>query len=138
MPQTIRKGYKALVAEAEAEVASVSAAQAQEMLAAGEAVLVDVRDIRELAREGRIPGALHAPRGMLEFWIDPASPYHKPAFAEDKTYVFACAAGWRSLLAAQTAQAMGLAPVKNMDGGFGGWREAGLPIDPPKPRDPKT
>ena len=79
-------------------------------------MLVDLRDIRELHREGKVPGAFHCPRGMLEFWIDPSSPYHKPKFAEDKRFVFFCAAGWRSALAAQTAQRMGLKPVAHIRG----------------------
>jgi rhodanese-related sulfurtransferase len=93
---------------------------------------VDIRDPRELEREGRLPGAFHCPRGMLEFWIDPESPYAKPLFQEDKTFVFACAGGWRSALAAKTAQDMGLKPVAHMAGGFGAWKAAGLPVEEPK------
>src|SRR5690606_39226020 len=92
-------------------------------------VFVDLRDPRELEREGRIPGSLHAPRGMLEFWIDPESPYHKPVFSSGKTFVFYCAAGWRSSLATKTAQDMGLVPVKHIEGGFSAWKEAGLPVE---------
>ena len=80
-------------------------------------------------REGKIPGAFHCPRGMLEFWIDPESPYHKPQFAEDKRFVFFCAGGWRSALAAQTAQRMGLKPVAHIRGGFGAWKKAGGPVE---------
>ena len=87
-------------------------------------VLVDIRDIRELQREGKVPGAFHCPRGMLEFWIDPQSPYHKPIFADDKKFVFFCAGGLRSALAAQTAQHMGLKPVAHIEGGFGVWKKA--------------
>ena len=90
-------------------------------------VLVDIRDPRELERDGMIPGAFHAPRGMLEFWIDPESPYHKPKFAEPKTFVFYCASGWRSLLAARLAQEMGL-DARSLRGGFSKWREAGNPV----------
>ena len=90
-------------------------------------VLVDIRDPRELEREGLIPGAFHAPRGMLEFWIDPESPYHKPRFAEPKTFVFYCASGWRSLLAARVAQEMGL-DARSMLGGFGEWKKTGKPV----------
>lgn len=129
MAQNISLGYKALCDQADAEVTSVSAAEAMEMALAGDAVLVDIRDIRELGREGRIPGALHAPRGMLEFWIDPESPYHKEAFAEEKTYIFMCAGGLRSLLATQTAQNMGMKPVVNMAGGFAAWKEAGGAVE---------
>lgn len=129
MAQNISLGYKALCDQADAEVTSVSAAEAMEMALTGDAVLVDIRDIRELGREGRIPGALHAPRGMLEFWIDPESPYHKEAFAEEKTYIFMCAGGLRSLLATQTAQNMGMKPVVNMAGGFSAWKEAGGAVE---------
>src|SRR5487761_2720468 len=94
-------------------------------------VLVDIRDIRELQREGRVPGAFHCTRGMLEFWIDPDSPYHKPVFAADKQFVFFCAGGWRSALAAKTAQDMGLDKVAHVEGGFGAWKQAGGPADPP-------
>jgi rhodanese-related sulfurtransferase len=92
-------------------------------------VLVDIRDIRELQREGKVPGAFHCPRGMLEFWIDPQSPYHKPIFADDKKFIFFCAGGLRSALAAQTAQHMGLKPVAHIQGGFGAWKKAGGPVD---------
>lgn len=129
MPQNIRLGYKALMAEAEATVAHVSATDAMAMLGRPDVVIVDIRDPREIEREGRIPGSYHAPRGMLEFWVDPESPYHKPIFAEDKTFVIHCASGWRSLLATEILQRMGLAPVLNMKGGFGAWKEAGGPIE---------
>ena len=90
-------------------------------------VLVDLRDPRELEREGKIPGAFHCPRGMLEFWIDPESPYHKPVFAQDKRFVFFCAGGLRSALSAKTAQDMGLKPVAHIEGGFGAWKKRGRP-----------
>jgi rhodanese-related sulfurtransferase len=96
-------------------------------------VFVDIRDVRELERDGLIPGAKHAPRGMLEFWIDPESPYHKPWFAEDKSYLFYCASGWRSLLATQVAQEMGL-KAASLTGGFGDWKRAGLPVEERKPK----
>jgi rhodanese-related sulfurtransferase len=92
-------------------------------------VIVDVRDIRELQRDGKIPGSFHAPRGMLEFWVDPESPYFKPVFGEDKTFIIHCASGWRSLLATQILQRMGLKPVLNLKGGFGAWKEAGGAIE---------
>ncbi|MFC0278948.1 rhodanese-like domain-containing protein [Falsigemmobacter intermedius] len=121
------KGYKDLLAEAEAVVTSVTPAEAAALREDPGVVLVDIRDPRELEREGVIPGAFHAPRGMLEFWIDPESPYHKPVFAEEKTFVFFCAGGLRSLLAAKVAQEMGL-KARSMREGFGGWKAAGLPI----------
>ena len=129
MAQKITLGYRALVDAAEREVESVPAKEAVALAAAGEVVLVDIRDIRELKREGRVPGAFHCPRGMLEFWIDPESPYHKPVFAEDKRFLFFCAGALRSALAAQTAQRMGLKPVGHIAGGFKGWKEAGGPVD---------
>ena len=125
----MKKGYKALVAEAEAEIESLTPAEAADRAAKGEAVLVDIRDIRELQREGRVPGAEHCPRGMLEFWIDPESPYHKPVFASGKPFVFFCAGGLRSALATKTAKDMGLSPVSHISGGFAAWREAGLPVE---------
>lgn len=127
------RGYKAMLAAAEAAVRSIDVAEAAALRADPGVVLVDVRDPRELEHEGLIPGARHAPRGMLEFWIDPESPYHKPWFAEDRLFVFYCAAGWRSLLAAETAQAMGLR-VASLAGGFGAWRAAGQPVEARKPR----
>ena len=91
-------------------------------------VFVDIRDVRELERDGMIPGAVHAPRGMLEFWVDPDSPYYKPVFGEDKTFVLYCASAWRSSLATAALQDMGLAPVAHIEGGFKGWKAAGLPV----------
>ena len=129
MPQTITRGYKALVDEANSKIETIPAAEAVALHGREDVVLVDLRDPRELEREGRIPGAFHCPRGMLEFWIDPGSPYHKPVFAEDKRFVFVCAGGWRSALAAATAQDMGLKPVAHIDGGYGAWREAGFPTE---------
>lgn len=125
----MKKGYKALVAEANAEIQAVSPAEASKLSGEGETVLVDIRDPRELEREGRVPGAMHAPRGMLEFWIDPESPYHKEVFSSGKRFVFFCAAGWRSALATKTAQDMGLEPVCHIEGGFAAWRDAGLPVE---------
>ena len=134
MPQKITLGYKQLMKTAEAEVEQVTAEEAVEMAARDDVLIVDIRDIRELEREGRIPGSLHAPRGMLEFWVDPESPYHKPVFAEEKTFVIHCASGWRSLLATQTLQNMGLRPVKNLAGGFTAWKAAGGAVENLKPK----
>ena len=129
MPQTITRGYKALLDEENAKVETIPAAEAVPLLGDGSVVFVDLRDPRELEREGRIPGAVHCPRGMLEFWIDPESPYHKPVFAEDKRFVFFCAGGWRSALAAAAAQDMGLKPVAHLGGGMGAWKAAGGPVE---------
>jgi rhodanese-related sulfurtransferase len=121
------KGYKDMLAEADAVVQSVSGEEMAAQMQAPDVVMVDIRDPREIEREGLIPGAFHAPRGMLEFWIDPESPYHKPAFAEAKTFVFYCASGWRSLLAARLAQEMGL-EARSLRGGFSGWKAEGHPV----------
>ena len=121
----ITKGVKELCAAAEAEIETLTAEQAIK-LAGDEAVqLVDIRDIRELWREGAVPGAMHAPRGMLEFWIDPESPYFREDFASKKQFVFFCAGGMRSALATQAVQNMGLKPVAHIAGGFAAWKEAG-------------
>ncbi len=125
-------GIRELLDAARAEIDNMAAARAVARLGDDDVVFVDLRDVRELGREGGIPGAFHAPRGMLEFWIDPESPYHKPIFAEDRHFVFYCASGWRSALAARTAQDMGLRKVSHIDGGFTAWKEAGGPVDPPK------
>ncbi|MEY8880301.1 rhodanese-like domain-containing protein [Donghicola sp. XS_ASV15] len=122
-------GIKELLEEARREVVSLSVHDADAKRQTSNTVFIDIRDVRELQRDGMVSGARHAPRGMLEFWIDPDSPYHKSYFAEDKTFVFYCASGWRSLLAAQVAQRMGLR-CASMEGGFGAWREAGLPTEP--------
>jgi rhodanese-related sulfurtransferase len=121
----LKKGYKALLAEADAEVEAISAAEAMALMGHEDVLVVDLRDVRELKREGYIPGSVHAPRGMLEFWVDPESPYHKEIFASGKRMVLHCAAGWRSALAAKTLQDMGLENVCHMAGGFDAWKEAG-------------
>ncbi len=125
----MKKGYKQLVEEANAVVETVSPAEAARRASEADAVLVDLRDPRELEREGRIPDTFHAPRGMLEFWIDPESPYHKDIFASGRHLVFFCGGGWRSALAAKTAQEMGLDNVSHIEGGFGAWRKEGLPVE---------
>ena len=130
----MKKGYKALVEEANAEIEAVTPAEAARLAENEDVLLVDIRDVRELQREGKIPGALHAPRGMLEFWVDPESPYHKEIFSSGKTFIFFCAGGLRSALATKTVQDMGLSQVKHIEGGFGAWREAGLPIEKPEPK----
>jgi rhodanese-related sulfurtransferase len=133
MPQQIKVSVKELVDAAYGEIETLGVADAIPLAGSDGVVLVDIRDIRELKRDGRVPGAFHCPRGMLEFWIDPASPYFKPVFGEDKKFVFFCAAGQRSALATQTAQRMGLKPVAHIREGFRGWKEAGGPVE----MDPK-
>ena len=128
----MKKTAEQLVAEATTEIVTLKPEEALEMQQAGEAVLVDIRDIRELGREGKVPDAVHAPRGMLEFWVDPSSKYHREVFAQSgKTYIFFCAAAWRSALATRDMQDMGLAPVAHIEGGFSNWRELGLPVIAP-------
>ncbi|HWU00994.1 MAG TPA: rhodanese-like domain-containing protein [Terriglobales bacterium] len=121
----MKKGYKQLLAEANAEITAVPAAEALKLTGNDGVLFVDLRDPRELERDGQIPGAFHCPRGMLEFWIDPESPYFKPVFGEAKRFVFYCASGWRSALSTKTAQDMGLENVAHLSGGFTAWREAG-------------
>lgn len=129
MAQNITKGFKALVAEANSKIETIPTDAAKALIGREDVVLVDLRDPRELEREGKMPGAFHCPRGMLEFWIDPESPYHKPIFAEDKKFVFFCGGGWRSALAAAAAQEMGLKPVAHIEGGFGAWKKAGGAVE---------
>ena len=117
-------GYKAMVEAAEARIHVISAAEAIDKLNSDGVVFVDLRDIRELKREGGIPGAFHCPRGLLEFWIDPESPYHHAVFAEPKEFVFFCNLGWRSALAADIAQQMGLKTC-HIDGGLEAWKASG-------------
>ena len=131
MVQKITMSAKKLVEDAEKEVETLPAAEAVKLHGRDDVVLVDIRDIRELQRDGRVPGAIHCPRGMLEFWIDPQTSYHKPVFAQDKRFVFFCAGGLRSALAAQIAQRMGLKPVAHIGGGFGAWKAAGGPVEAP-------
>lgn len=137
MPQVITKGYRQLVDEANALVEEIDIEAAKALFGRDDVQFVDTRDIRELEREGRIPGTFHCPRGMLEFWIDPASPYAKPQFQQDKRFVFFCAGGLRSALAARAAQEMGLKPVVHIKGGYGAWREAGGTTESLPPKQPK-
>jgi rhodanese-related sulfurtransferase len=124
----MKKGYKALVDEAMAQVKTYTVEEARAKLDDAKVQFVDVRDVRELEREGVIPGALSAPRGMLEFWVDPDSPYFKPVFGEGKEYIFFCSLGWRSALATKAVQDMGLMPVAHIEGGFTAWKAAGAPV----------
>ena len=136
MAQNITTGFRALIDAAEREIETLRLEDAIKLHGRGDVVFVDLRDIRELDRDGRIPGAFHCPRGMLEFWLDPQSPYHKPVFAEDKRFIFFCNGGWRSALATQTAQHMGLKPVAHFAGGFSAWKKAGGPVEAPEKPKP--
>jgi len=128
MALNITKGYRQLVAEAEKEIETLSVDAALALHGNEDVVFVDLRDVRELWREGTIPGAFHCPRGMLEFWIDPDSIYYKDLFASGKKFLFFCNLGWRSALAAQISQQMGLTPVAHIGGGFTAWKQAGGPV----------
>ena len=126
----ITKGFRALVDEAMARVTTYSVEQVAARLNDPKVQIVDIRDVRELEREGTVPGALLAPRGMLEFWVDPDSPYYKPVFGDEgKEFILFCGAGWRSALATQTLQNMGMTNVAHIDGGFGAWAKAGAPVE---------
>ena len=126
----LKKGFRQLIAEAESEIETIAAEDAKTLVDDKNTILVDLRDIRELWNTGTIQGSIHAPRGMLEFWIDPESPYHRKVFSSGKKIVFFCAAGWRSSLAAKAAQDMGLTPVAHIGGGFAAWSEASGPVVP--------
>jgi len=132
MVEQITMSIRALVEAAEREIETISIEKALSLQDRNDVTLVDLRDIRELNREGRVPGAFHCPRGMLEFWIDPESPYHKSIFAEKKQFIFFCAGGLRSALAAQTASRMGLKPAAHIKGGFAAWKKAGGRVDLPQ------
>jgi len=118
---TLKHGYKDLVKQAESEIETLTPQQVNERIQSAGILLVDIRDVRELKKEGKIPGAVHVPRGMLEFWIDPDSPYYKNFFDDAKEIIFYCQSGWRSALATQTAQSMGVKNVAHIQGGFGQW-----------------
>jgi rhodanese-related sulfurtransferase len=128
---TERKTLKSMLAEAESAITRIPVADALAMQNDGRTTFVDLRDPRENERDGTIPGAFRVTRGMLEFWIDPDSPYYKPIFGEPRRFVFFCAMGWRSSLAALTAQQMGLPEVADLQGGLKAWREAGGPVEVP-------
>ena len=132
------KTVKSMVDEAMADITTYSVEQARDLHGRDDVQFIDIRDVRELEREGVIPGAFHAPRGMLEFWVDPASPYHRDAFAQDKEYVLFCAAGWRSALATKTLQEMGLESVAHIEGGFSAWKESGAPVADKSQRPDKS
>ena len=124
----LKLGYQELIAQALVQIETVSLEQAEQLLNDPDTVFVDIRDIRELEREGMIPHALHAPRGMLEFWVDPDSPYYKPIFGEGKRLLLYCGSAWRSALATEILQRMGVPRVCHIEGGFSAWKKAELPI----------
>ena len=134
MTLNIKHSVKKMVADANKEVEEISITDARLLIGQENVLFIDIRDIREVAKTGRIVGARHVPRGMLEMWIDPDTPYHRSFFADEKKFIFYCAGAWRSALAAKTAQDMGLTPVAHLEGGMTAWIEAGAPIEPPKDR----
>lgn len=125
----MKKGFKDLLAEANAVIKTTSVEDALTRLGDEDTVFIDLRDVPELEREGKIPGALHASRGMLEFLIDPESPYHNTIFSSGKTFLLYCASGGRSAFAAQRAQEMELNPVAHIGGGLKAWKEVGGPVE---------
>ena len=118
-----------LVAAAEREIVTLTVAEVRAAMDDPNTVIIDIRDVRELWRDGKIPGAIHSPRGMNEFWIDPTCEYHKPIYASGKRFVLYCAAAWRSALEAKMFQDMGLTNVAHMAGGFTAWKAAGMPVE---------
>jgi rhodanese-related sulfurtransferase len=131
----LSQGYQALVAAAEREVEALSPAQLRAALneSTGSLLLVDVRDVREVKREGFIEGSLHIPRGMLEFWIDPDSPYYRREFDSAASLVLYCNKGWRSALSAQTLKRMGVDAVAHLAGGLENWKAEGGAVQVSKP-----
>ena len=130
----LAKSYRDLLDEANAAIETIPTADAIALIGDPDVVFVDLRDVRELEREGMIPNAFHATRGMIEFWIDPTSPYYKDVFGSGKKFVFYCQSGWRSALTTKTVQDMGLGRVAHVAGGFHAWKEAGGAVGerPPK------
>ena len=123
----LKIGCEELIARAMAQIETVPIEKALDLLGDPETIFVDIRDIRELERDGMIPNAIHAPRGMLEFWVDPDSPYYKPIFGEGKRLILYCASAWRSALATETLQEMGVPKISHLEGGFSAWKNAQLP-----------
>ena len=124
----LKLGYQELFTQAMTQIETLPLEQAKKLLNDENVIFVDIRDVRELEREGMIPNAFHAPRGMLEFWVDPDSPYYKPVFGEGKRLVLYCTSAWRSALAAETLQKMGVPSICHLEGGFSAWKKAELPV----------
>lgn len=125
------KSSRQLVAEANSQIETLPVAEARKLLGRPDTLFVDLREKGELRREGKLPGAVSAPRGLLEFWVDPQSPYFNPAFEGDRKLVLFCAMGWRSALAAKTLQDMGFEKICHIEGGFSAWRDVGAPVEAP-------
>ncbi|MEM9635373.1 MAG: rhodanese-like domain-containing protein [Pseudomonadota bacterium] len=129
----LNKNAASMVAEARERIEEVEIKDLVEMLGDPSVVVVDIRDVRERQRSGFIPGSVHAPRGMVEFWVDPESPYFKEVFGEDKKFVFHCASGWRSALTVATLQDMGF-EAAHLREGFSEWVKQGRPVEMPEPK----
>ena len=125
----LTKSSKILVNEAKKQISNLTAKEALILHQDKRFLFIDLRDIRELQKTGKISEAKHVPRGMLEFWIDPESPYYKTFFSDNHKYVFYCASGWRSALSALTVKQMGLKNVSHIEGGFNAWKNIGGPIE---------
>jgi len=134
MPLEIKRSVKQMFDDSMKEIETLNVDQAKAVHGQKGVTFIDLRDPREIWRDGGVPGAINVTRGMLEFWIDPGSPYHKPFFANGDKFVFFCAGGVRSALAAKTAQDMGLTPVAHVEGGFGAWKKAGAPVETVEPK----
>jgi rhodanese-related sulfurtransferase len=134
MPLNIRKHVQDMVDEANSQIETVSVAEAMKLVGKPGTTFIDIRDPRELWRDGTIPGAINVTRGMLEMWIDPKSPYAKDYFQSGNKFVFFCAGAWRSALATKTAQDMGLTPVAHLEGGLSAWKKAGGPVEKVEPK----
>ena len=129
----LKKSVNDMVAAAKARIREITAEEAKTCYDDDNVLIVDIRDVRERQKLGFIPGSFHAPRGMLEFWIDPESPYYKEFFGQEKRYIFHCAAGWRSALAVETLNDMGF-KADHISDGFAGWIKADGPIEYPEPK----
>jgi rhodanese-related sulfurtransferase len=132
--EPLSRSSKDLVEEASARVTALPPRQVADLLGDPAYLVVDIREPRELERQGALPGAYRAPRGMLEFWVDPQSPYYRPALDDGRTLVLYCGSAWRSALAAAALQDMGREDVVHLEGGFGAWQAEGLPVEPHIPR----
>ena len=137
MAKTLKKSVAEMVKAAKAGINEITAKQALELYQDENIVIVDIRDIRERQKLGFIPGSYHAPRGMLEFWVDPQSPYFKEIFGQDKRFILHCASGWRSALSAATLNEMGF-DAEHISDGFSGWLEAEGPVEMPSPPSSKS
>ena len=124
-----KKGYKDFLLEAAKVINEITILEAKNLIDNENYIFVDLRDIREIKREGKIPNSFSCPRGMLEFWIDPESPYFKKIFDEKKHFIFYCASAWRSALSVKTALEMGLRPVSSLKGGFNEWKAENAPVE---------